>query len=288
LKIELLAGESLGTRSMAAYIETSDARILIDPGVALAPRRFGLPPHRIELDRQREQWETVVKYGKGADIIVITHYHYDHHNPKRDLKGLFSGKTVLCKDPLENINFSQSRRGMYFIDRIKEFVGRIEYSDERWFQFGDTRIVFSKPTPHGVDTRLGYVLEVYISDGDDSFLFSSDVEGLPLDEQLEFIEMTNPETVYIDGPLTYMLGSKYPESSLNSALSNIKRLTRLNNLRKLIIDHHLTRDAEWVSWITDIRIAAESRGIWVGTAAEFMGKRPSLLEAYRRELYTQR
>jgi len=288
LKITFIAGESFGTRSMATYIETKDANILIDPGVALAPRRFGLPPHPIELDKQKEHWNNIVEYGKKADIMVITHYHYDHHNPRQDISTMFSDKIVLCKDPTENINYSQSRRGIYFIEKINKYVRKTEYADGKTFRFGDTYLVFSAPLPHGEDTRLGYVLGVYIYDGENSFLFSSDVEGIPLKEQLDFIHSQNPQLLYIDGPLTYMLGSKYNKDILHMSISNLLRLTDMDNLEVFILDHHLIRDAEWLSWVLEVYEAARYNGIWIGTAAEFMGKKPKLLEAYRRELYRER
>ena len=39
-----LAADSIGVRSMATYVECGQTRVLIDPGAALAPNRFGLPP----------------------------------------------------------------------------------------------------------------------------------------------------------------------------------------------------------------------------------------------------
>ncbi|MEW6329676.1 MAG: MBL fold metallo-hydrolase, partial [Candidatus Micrarchaeota archaeon] len=80
MKITPLAFDSLGTRSMCTFIETKDVNILIDPGVALAPSRYGLPPHSLELERLAEHWRTIKEHARSADIMIITHYHYDHHN----------------------------------------------------------------------------------------------------------------------------------------------------------------------------------------------------------------
>jgi predicted metallo-beta-lactamase superfamily hydrolase len=44
-RIVPLAFDSFGVRSMSTFVETDDLRILIDPGVALAPIRYGLEPH---------------------------------------------------------------------------------------------------------------------------------------------------------------------------------------------------------------------------------------------------
>jgi predicted metallo-beta-lactamase superfamily hydrolase len=47
--------------------------------VSLAPRRYGLPHTRLYDE------------AKSSDIIIITHYHYDHHDPgyiiPLDIKG---------------------------------------------------------------------------------------------------------------------------------------------------------------------------------------------------------
>lgn len=51
MHIEPLSFDSMGTRSMCTYIETEDMRIVIDPGVSLAPKRYGLPPH----DREKRK-----------------------------------------------------------------------------------------------------------------------------------------------------------------------------------------------------------------------------------------
>src|SRR5262249_60655583 len=44
MRVMPLAADSLGVRSMATYVEAGDLRLLLDPGAALSPNRFGLPP----------------------------------------------------------------------------------------------------------------------------------------------------------------------------------------------------------------------------------------------------
>ncbi|MDK2464732.1 MAG: MBL fold metallo-hydrolase, partial [Candidatus Korarchaeota archaeon] len=73
-----LAFDSMGVRSMATYVETRDVSLLIDPGVALAPRRFGLPPHDVERERLRSLARVIEEHARRARILVVTHYHYDH------------------------------------------------------------------------------------------------------------------------------------------------------------------------------------------------------------------
>jgi len=81
LEITPLGFESLGARSQATLVETKDVRVLIDPAVSLAPRRFGLPPHQLEVDALTEIAKRITEVAKDVDVIVVTHYHYDHHDP---------------------------------------------------------------------------------------------------------------------------------------------------------------------------------------------------------------
>ena len=54
MKIKPLAFDSFGARSMCTLVETRDIKIVIDPSVALAPKRYGLPPHEMELRKKEE------------------------------------------------------------------------------------------------------------------------------------------------------------------------------------------------------------------------------------------
>ncbi len=64
LKVTPLAFESLGVRSSALSIESDDLKIVIDPAVALAPTRFGLPPHPVEE-------EAGVSVGVAAEFLDV-------------------------------------------------------------------------------------------------------------------------------------------------------------------------------------------------------------------------
>ena len=152
MKITPLAFESFGTRSMSTFIQTKDVNILIDPGVALAPLRYGLSPHPVELKRLSEHWNKIVEYAKRSDILIITHYHYDHHNPNDNLE-IYKNKIVLIKHPAEKINLSQKKRASYFLEKIKNLPEKLRYSDGKEFKFGDTKIKFSPPVFHGKDSK---------------------------------------------------------------------------------------------------------------------------------------
>jgi len=283
MRIELIAADSMGTRSMATCIETPDLRVLIDPGVALAPKRYGLPPHPLELQKMQEGWDKIKAAASRSDVLVVTHYHYDHHSPEEPW--IYEDKVVLLKHPSERINRSQKERASRFLEKLGELPEKIEYCDGRRFEFGGTELVFSPPVFHGTNPRLGYVTQVAVRHGGRCFLFSSDVEGPGVADQAEFIIQTMPEIAYIDGPMSYMLGYRYSRASFESALENLKKILRLNELKTLIIDHHLLRDVEWRRKIGVLFDVASESDKKLVCAAEFADKSENLLEAKRKELY---
>ncbi|MCX9011724.1 MAG: hypothetical protein OIN66_11460 [Candidatus Methanoperedens sp.] len=281
MKIIPIAADSLGTRSMATFVKTDDCNICIDPSVSLGPKRYGLPPHPMEYEKLDEHWKGIREYAGKSDILILTHYHYDHHDP--DTPEIYRDKTVFIKHPEENINRSQKVRAAYFLKQINGMPEKLEYADGREFSFGNTTIRFSDAVFHGTGNRLGYVVEVSIREGGDCFVFTSDVEGPNTKEQTEFIITENPDTAYLDGPLSYMLGYRYSYESLAGAVENILRILKETDMEKLIIDHHLLRDMNWKEKIARVFEAGKE----VLTAAEFQGTSNNLLEARRKELFKE-
>ncbi len=277
-----LAFDSMGTRSMATLVRTDDLAVLLDPGVSLAPRRYGLPPHPLELMRMDEHHEAIVEAAREADVLVVTHYHYDHHMP--DEPELFEGKVALLKHPTENINRSQRGRAAYFLDRLRGFPKRLEFADGREFRFGRTELRFSKAVYHGTNPRLGYVIEVCVECAGEKLVFTSDVEGPALDDQVEFVLSERPELVILDGPMTYMLGFRYSARSLEASVENMVKMLEAG-VQTLVVDHHFLRDLHYEERIGPVYEAARGLGAKVITAAELAGKPIEMLEAHRKELY---
>jgi len=284
-RIVPLAFDSFGVRSMATFIETDDLKVLIDPGVALAPVRYGLEPHPLEWQRLGETWEAIKQYAENADVLIVTHYHYDHHDP--DSPELYKNKTVLIKHPTQNINRSQQERATLFLEAIKEMPKKLEIADERNFQLGKTFIHFSKAVCHGTNPRLGYVTEVSIENDGEKFLHTSDVEGPSLENQVGFILKEKPDILFVDGPMTYMLGYRYSFKSLEISNNNLVKVIKKTHLYTLVLDHHLLRDLNYRARIKPIYEAAEKREVKIVTAAEFSGRKIEMLEALRRELYAK-
>jgi hypothetical protein len=284
MKIVPLAFDSLGTRSMSTLVETDNVRILIDPGVSLAPRRFGYPPHPLELERLEEHWREIVKRAKRAEVLVITHYHYDHHNPSEGLE-IYRDKTVLIKHPTEHINFSQRGRAKFFLEQIKGLPKKLEYCDGKRFEFGETKLVCSSPVFHGTNPKLGYVVEVLVDDGERKFIHTSDVEGPSVADQAGFILEHKPNVLFVDGPMTCMLGFRYSYQSLEASVENLVRIIKACPLDALVLDHHFLRELKWRKRVPKVFEIAEKKEVKVQTAAEFAGKFNDLLEARRVELF---
>ena len=282
LNVLPLAFESLGVRSMATFIEPGDIRIVIDPAAALAPERYGLPPHPLEEQAKAARWNLIKNYVAQSNMIIITHYHFDHFDPNET--EIYSGKKVFIKDPKRMINTSQRERAKPFLKSLRDAKVEMEISDGKLFQFEGAELRFSKPVPHGFSAERGYVIEVSIKAGN-VFLYTSDVQGPLLDEQVEFILEEQPDILFMDGPTTY-LESPYTPIELRSATENLVKIIRQTNLKNMVIDHHLTRDLNYAEKIKPVFRAGEENGVKVECAAEFLNEQPRFLEAQRRELYS--
>lgn len=284
-KIVPLAFDSFGVRSMATFVETDDLRILIDPGVSLAPLRYGLEPHPLEWKRLDEAWETIKQYAEDADVLMVTHYHYDHHDP--EAPELYKNKTVFIKHPTENINLSQKERASFFLEAVRGMPKKLKVADGKSFQLGKTFVTFSKAVCHGTNPRLGYVTEVSIRSKKEKLLHTSDVEGPSLEDQIGFILEEKPDILFVDGPMTYMLGYRFSFKSLEISNNNLVKAVEEANLHTLVLDHHLLRDLNYKTRMKPVYEVAEKRKVKVVTAAEFCGRKIEMLEALRRELYAK-
>ena len=282
MKITPLAADSLGARSMATLVETPDVKILLDPSVRLGPYRYDLPPHPTEQAREKELWQGIRAAAKTADVLTVSHYHYDHHNP--DAPSIFRGKHAFLKDGKFHINRSQRARAGAFVRALKKYPKEVEVADGNQIDFGGTEILFSPAVPHGYSDELGYVVMARIAHGNDVFVHTSDVLGPPLKEHLSFLIDARPTVLYVDGPMTHM-PDNYPEAHTKRSITHLLRILRTTDVRTLILDHHLLRDRDWESRITSVRQAAEEHDVAVRTAAEFAGKRIEQLEANRDRLY---
>jgi len=295
IRVVPLADESFGVRSMCTYVETPDLRILLDAGVSLAPNRFGFPPHSREYEAIAECREKIAEASEKAEVVTLSHYHFDHHTPSYvdwfcnwsspDVaKQIYEGKIVLVKSYREMVNFSQRRRGWMFQKTGGKHAKILEIADGRTFDFGDTSVGFSEPVFHGpADSMLGWILMTSIEYDGEKMLFASDVQGPMCDTTLETILAEQPQLIVIGGPPTYLSEFRVREEHIALGMQNLEKLA--TTVPVVVLGHHLLRDKEWKQLSQPIFDAAKKSGHSVVPAAEFIGKENSMLESRRKHLF---
>ncbi len=287
MKTRIVAADSLGVRSLAVHVEACGYSVGIDLGASIAPRRYGLPPHELELRELERALDAARRLVQESHIAVVTHYHYDHY--LRDDPELYRGKTLLVKDIRREINRSQAIRGYRFLvkSRLRDQAD-VRLADAQTFEFpGGLRIEFSEPVWHGEPgTRLGKVLMLRLTCEGESLVYASDTQGPGNEEALaRLLEWKGADLLVISGPPTYFAGYKVSRESVEAGIRNLEKLAIEARPRTLIVDHHLLRDLGYERVLAPIRERAEPLGVRVVTAAEYMGVEPRLLEARRKELW---
>ncbi|MFX1565090.1 MAG: MBL fold metallo-hydrolase [Promethearchaeota archaeon] len=294
LKITPIAGESVGVRSLATLVQTSDASILIDPGVALG-FRDQLHPHPKEYLLLETVRNRILSTAQSVDHIVISHFHHDHFMPfyrnyayfwsnSEDAEALYKGKQVWCKDIRNRINYSQQSRGYNFIRKARRVANEVVYADGKATKIGSTFIRFSPAVPHGErGTKLGWVIMTMVQCGGFTMVHASDVQGPMEQETANWISEQHPDVLLLAGPPTYLVPDRVAPEILKQAAAVLRFLT--NQIPMTIIDHHLLRDKEWYKWLGPIQQHASEQGNQLLTIAEVLGRPYLQLEADRRTLY---
>ncbi len=291
--IEPLCAESLGVRSFCFYVETPDISVLIDPSVALAPRRDGYPPHLREIAAAKFSRDLILERSKKCTVLTISHYHFDHYTTslnqiyqwtnEKIAKELYEGKVVLAKDRSNKslINYSQKKRS-YHLYKRKDCD--IRSADSESFQFGQTTIRFSEPVWHGTEgTKLGWILMTTIEYDDEKILHASDVQGPMSEHALSLIEEEQPNILLVAGPPTYL--KSVPQEDLELGITSLKKLASL--IKVIVVDHHLLRDEKWKKHLKDVYKAAKKKSNQIYCVAEFTDRSPHLLEVQRKTLYNK-
>jgi predicted metallo-beta-lactamase superfamily hydrolase len=291
-----LAGESFGVRSMCTYVRTPNVKMLLDAGVSLCPKRFGLPPHPKEFEAIELCRRKIAEAAEKADVVTLSHYHFDHHTPSYEdwlcnwteptetANQIYGGKTVLVKNAREKINYSQRRRGWVFRKTGGQHSKKLETADGRTFYFGRVTVRFSEPVPHGVEnSALGWVLMTAVEYEDEKFLFAPDVQGPMSSYTLKLILDEKPQLLMIGGPPLYLSGFKVDEKQIQKGLGNLKKIVEV--VPCTILEHHVLRDEKWREKTESVFEKAAEAGNKVLTAAEFLGEENRFLEALRRSLY---
>jgi len=115
--------DSMGAKSTCTLVKTPDVSILIDPGVAIMQPSF---PASYAQKREwaDEAWSAIKNVSKEAEVIIVSHYHYDHFTDFDE--ELYRGKVVLAKNPNEYINDSQRARAEGFYGNLAKIFGKTE------------------------------------------------------------------------------------------------------------------------------------------------------------------
>jgi predicted metallo-beta-lactamase superfamily hydrolase len=282
LNVKLLAFDSMGVRSMATLVETSAGSLLIDPGAALAPRRYNMPPHSLEIQALREALNKIYRALSRVDYVVITHYHRDHYLYRAGEQVHYEGKVIYAKNMYVDINPSQKIRAHVLFRKmgIESLAKQVVFADGKTIDLGGVKLVFSHPLPHGdCNSKLGYVLSVTVIEDGFTLTHASDTQGAICKYTLNYLVEIPHDFLIISGPPTYI-----KRGSNTSIIENLARLIKSSKSNiTLILDHHILRDRDYNKYFNVLRSIRED--VKVLTAAEFMDEEIRQLEAYRKELW---
>ena len=286
MQVEILGADSLGVRSLATFITTASRRILIDPGVSVCPKRFGLPPHQLELEALKRVRRAIVERASHADAIIITHFHHDHFTSfetrEFDLTDSQTARCVYRETPIyakswnKHLNHAQRRRAIEFVRRLGR---RVVVADGKTFD--DIR--FSPPVKHGEkDSPQGYLIMAAIADGKNRVVYASDIQLIE-PEAIAWILAQEPQLVIVSGPPIYL--TKLSKRAVSQAETHLCELTRA--IPTVVVDHHLLRSTDYRNFLEHPRTEAAQHKHTILTASEFMGEPEQLLEARRAELWNR-
>ena len=296
IKVTPLAAESFGVRSMCTLVETPDVSVLFDAGISLAPYRFNLPPHPTEFQTISRLRKVIAQAADEASVTTISHYHFDHHTPSFEdwvanwtedgatARQIYHDKTVLVKNPKENINASQRQRAWMFKKTGGKYAKAVEVADGKTFSFGNTKLRFSEAVVHGSeDPILGWVVMTTVEYGEERFMFSPDVQGPMAKRTTELILATKPQMIMLGGPPLYLGGFRVDLAQLEKGIFNLERI--VEEVPNVVLEHHALRDEDWRSKIGRVFARAAEKGHTMQTAAEYSGVENSFLESKRKQLY---
>ncbi len=279
MRIQLLAAESLGARSLSCVIHTKERKIAIDPGIALDKQRFGLPPHPMQINIANMLRKNIIKSINGCTDIVLSHFHGDHiPMPKPDqyqlsassvIKILKNAKLWFKSGKNNSKQMTQRRYGLENL--LKKKIPSAE-------GIKNDNMEFSKSYFHGKDnSNVGKVMMTRIEEKDEVFVHASDIQLLNR-EAIDKILDWNPTTLLVSGPPLYLFKDNLKLENL--AMENAVILTK--KIKTLIIDHHLLRSDSGISFLDKLAKKSSNKVI---CAADFLNQPRNLQEAWRKKTY---
>ena len=283
MQIEILGTESLGVRGLSCVVTTEDRKIVIDPGIALGYSRYGLLPHPLQVAVGETVRKKILKELEDATDVVFSHLHGDHvplvdANPYQ----MPAEKVAAVCHERAHRFWVKGTRGLsqHMLQRLESL--RVALDNDLANAEGQTDglMSFSLPVPHGQrGERFGMVMMTRVVDGAEVFVHASDIQLLD-DEAVSCIIAWQPTVVLASGPPLYL--PSLSKRQRKTALRNAVRLA--HKVDTLILDHHLLRSEGGRRWLDKI---AATTGNQVVCAADFMGQRRTMLEAWRQRLYAE-
>ena len=277
MKIEILGTESLGVRGLCCFVETKNRKILIDPGIALGYRRYGLLPHPVQIAVDEKIQKNIIDKWKKATDIIISHFHGDHvpladANPYqlniKKVIGLNKNVKIWTKSPTHFSPIELKRAEQLSLVLNKDLI---EAENKK-----QDPLTFSQSVPHGEANNLETVIITKIEE-DKIFVHASDIQLLN-DKTIAQILYWKPDIVLASGPALYL--HKLSTQQVKKAWYNAKKLAEKVDV--LILDHHLMRNYEGLRWLKQLSLETKKK---VMCGADFMNKPRMLLEAKREKLY---
>jgi predicted metallo-beta-lactamase superfamily hydrolase len=277
VRVMPLAADSLGVRSMATYVEAGSLRLLIDPGVTLAPRRYGLDPAPEEEEALARSRLRIAGYAVRATHVAVSHFHADHFGTD---PALYASRWVWAKDPRQTVDRHQAVHGREFWRAVGPLC-HLEPAEGREVELEDVTLRFSPPLPHGPDgSEFGHVVAVTVDDGT-RFVHASDLQGPASPVATAYLLRERPDLVYLSGPPTYLQG-QVGHDVVQRGIDNLVRLVGETGCR-VIVDHHAVREPRFRE-----RLASAFDTGRVVTVAGYLGRRDECLEARRAALWARR
>ncbi len=279
--IKILGAESLGVRGLSCLVELKSRKILIDPGIALGWSRHGFLPHPFQVAIGASIRENIIEELKSSDDVIISHFDGDHcplSNPNpyqlgiREIKSSLSDCRIWAKGP-DHCPPTQQKRSKELAENINKDLQNAEGRKEG-------PLKFSFPVPHGEKSGEGNsIMMSRIEEGGKTFVHASDIQLLN-EKTIEKILDWQPDIVLASGPPLYHYSSSSFQIQRENACENAVKLSR--HVDTLILDHHLLRSEEGIAWLEKLKHTTHNK---VFCAADFMGREPLFLEAWRKELY---
>jgi len=282
MQIEIMGAESLGVRGLSCAVEAADRTIVIDPGLALGYERHGLLPHPAQVAVGERVRRKILTALERASDVVMSHVHGDHVPlPDANPYQLKAQRVApLCHDTQFWV---KGQRGLssHMIERraaLSKTLNRDLPSADGWTE---GPLVFSPPVAHGEpNTHLGTVMMTRVKDDETVFVHAPDIQLLHA-KAISMILAWRPDIALVGGPPLYLSRLMGPRRR-RRAWKNAERLAR--HIDTLILDHHLLRCEEGLSWLDRLSFKTGHRVI---CAADFMERPRCLLEARREALYEE-